>query len=130
MEYSNKLIEKAKQAKSAEELSEFAETGGVKLTEEESVRLFERLNAYGELSDNELDNVSGGGCGSGDVPKFEAGQTVYVRATNAAAKIIENLGKKGDIFPEYMYKIEVHDTGVFTLERWEHELKSSYAGDD
>ena len=101
----------------------------VELTEEEAVKAFAELNKSGELSDDELGNVAGG-CGSGDVPKFEVGQTVYVRATNAAAKILENLGKKGDIFPEYKYKIEVHDTGIFTLERWEHELKSSYTGDD
>ena len=129
MKLTKELIEKAKQAKTVEELQEFAKAENIELSAEEAIKAFAELHKTGELSDDELGNVAGG-CGSGDVPKFEVGQTVYVRATNAAAKILENLGKKGDIFPEYKYKIEVHDTGIFTLERWEHELKSSYTVDD
>lgn len=129
MNISKELLEKAKTAKSAEELLELAKAENIELTAEQAKEYFATIHASGELSDEELDNVAGG-CGSGEVPKFEVGQTVYVRATNAAAKILENLGKKGDLFPEYKYKIEVHDTGIFTLERWEHELKSSYTGDD
>ena len=129
MQLTKELIEKAKQAKTVEELQEFAKAENIELSAEEAIKAFAELHKTGELSDDELGNVAGG-CGSGDVPKFEVGQTVYVRATNAAAKILENLGKKGDLFPEYKYKIEVHDTGIFTLERWEHELKSSYIGDD
>ena len=129
MKLTKELIEKAKQAKTVEELQEFAKAENIELSAEEAIKAFAELHKTGELSDDELGNVAGG-CGSGEVPKFEVGQTVYVRATNAAAKILENLGKKGDLFPEYKYKIEVHDTGIFTLERWEHELKSSYTGDD
>ena len=129
MNFTAELIEKAKQAKRVEELQELAKAENIELSAEEAIKAFAELHKTGELSDGELGNVAGG-CGSGEVPKFEVGQTVYVRATNAAAKILENLGKKGDIFPEYKYKIEVHDTGIFTLERWEHELKSSYIGDD
>ena len=129
MNFTAELIEKAKTAKTAEELQEFAKAENIELSAEEAIKAFAELHKTGELSDDELGNVAGG-CGSGEVPKFEVGQTVYVRATNAAAKILENLGKKGDLFPEYKYKIEVHDTGIFTLERWEHELKSSYTGDD
>ena len=129
MNFTAELIEKAKQAKRVEELQELAKAENIELSAEEAIKAFAELHKTGELSDDELGNVAGG-CGSGEVPKFEVGQTVYVRATNAAAKILENLGKKGDLFPEYKYKIEVHDTGIFTLERWEHELKSSYIGDD
>ena len=129
MNFTAELIEKAKQAKRVEELQELAKAENIELSAEEAIKAFAELHKTGELSDDELGNVAGG-CGSGEVPKFEVGQTVYVRATNAAAKILENLGKKGDIFPEYKYKIEVDDTGIFTLERWEHELKSSYTGDD
>ena len=129
MNFTAELIEKAKQAKRVEELQELAKAENIELSAEEAIKAFAELHKTGELSDDELGNVAGG-CGSGEVPKFEVGQTVYVRATNAAAKILENLGKKGDIFPEDRDKIEVHDTGIFTLERWEHELKSSYTGDD
>ena len=56
------LIEKAKQAKSAGELLAIAKKNGFELTEDEAKNYFEKLNASGALSDEELDNVSGG-CG-------------------------------------------------------------------
>ena len=129
MQFSKELIEKAKTAKSAEELLAMAKAEGFELPEGEAKTVFSKLNKTGELSDEELNNVSGG-CGSGDEPLFAVGQWVYVRATNAAALILENLGKQGSIFPEFKYKIEVKDTGHFIVEKWESELKKSYRGDD
>ena len=129
MQFSKELIEKAKTAKTAEELLAMAKAEGFELPEGEAKTVFSKLNKTGELSDEELNNVSGG-CGSGDEPLFAVGQWVYVRATNAAALILENLGKQGSIFPEFKYKIEVNDTGHFIVEKWESELKKSYRGDD
>ena len=129
MQFSKELIEKAKTAKTAEELLAMAKAEGFELPEGEAKTVFSKLNKTGELSDEELNNVSGG-CGSGDEPLFAVGQWVYVRATNAAALILENLGKQGSIFPEFKYKIEVKDTGHFIVEKWESELKKSYRGDD
>lgn len=62
-------IEMAKQAKSAEELAELAKENGVDITEDEAREYYEQLNKTGELSDDELDNVSGGGCGGGPEKK-------------------------------------------------------------
>ena len=129
MKISKELLEKAKTAKSAEELLAMAKAEGFELPEGEAKTVFSKLNKTGELSDEELNNVSGG-CGSGDEPLFTVGQWVYVRATNAAALILENLGKQGSTFPEFKYKIEVNDTGHFIVEKWESELKKSYRGDD
>ena len=129
MNISKELLEKEKQAKTAEELLELAKTENINFTAEEAAKAFAELNKSGELSDEELDNVAGG-CGSGDEPLFAVGQWVYVRATNAAALILENLGKQGSVFPEFKYKIEVNDTGHFIVEKWESELKKSYRGDD
>lgn len=57
------MIAKAKTAKSAEELIAIAKEAGIELNEEEAKVYFEQLNPKsGELSDDELDNVSGGGC--------------------------------------------------------------------
>ncbi len=73
-------IEMAKQAKSAEELAELAKENGVDITEDEAREYYEQLNKTGELSDDELDNVSGGcggpekkcpNCGGKDLKKFE-----------------------------------------------------------
>ena len=116
MNVSKELIEKAKTAKSAEELLAMAKAEGFELPEGEAKTVFSKLNKTGELSDEELNNVSGG-CGSGDEPLFAVGQWVYVRATNAAALILENLGKQGSTFPEFKYKIEVNDTGHFIVEK-------------
>lgn len=57
------LIEKAKKAQSAEELLALAREHNIELTEEEAAAFLAQLNpARGELSDDELDNVAGGGC--------------------------------------------------------------------
>ncbi len=56
------LFEQAKGAKSAEELVSLAKENGMELTEEEAAAYFAQLNKSGELSDEELDNVAGGGC--------------------------------------------------------------------
>ena len=129
MNISKELIEKAKTAKTAEELLEMAKEESIEMSAEQAAEYFVTIHASGELSDEELDNVSGA-CGSGDEPLFTVGQWVYVRATNAAALILENLGKQGSTFPEFKYKIEVNDTGHFIVEKWESELKKSYRGDD
>ena len=77
MKITKELLEKAKTAKSAEELLEMAKAENLELTEEEAAKAFAELNKTGELSDEQLDNVAGG-CGrdyeaSGDTPKFRVG---------------------------------------------------------
>ena len=63
MELSNELLAEAKAAKSPEELLALAKENGIELTEEEARAYFDRLHPQtGELSDDELDNVAGGGC--------------------------------------------------------------------
>ena len=61
MNISKELIEKAKTAKSAEELLAMAKAENIELTEEQAAKAFAELNKTGELSDEELDNVAGGG---------------------------------------------------------------------
>lgn len=63
---SPELIEKAKTAKTAEELLALAKENGVDLTAEEAkVYSAQLIPATGELDDDALDDVSGGGCGGG-----------------------------------------------------------------
>ena len=54
------LIDKAKAAKSAEELFALAKDNNVELTEAEAKTYFEQLNANGAVSDDELELVAGG----------------------------------------------------------------------
>ncbi|MCM1135216.1 MAG: Nif11-like leader peptide family RiPP precursor [Clostridium sp.] len=59
MEPSKELIEKAKAAAAPQELLELAKAEGIELTEAEAKEGFARLRS-GELSEEELENVSGG----------------------------------------------------------------------
>ena len=77
MNVSKELLEKAKTAKSAEELLAMAKAENIELNAEEAAQAFAKMNKNGELSDEELDNVAGG-CGrdyepSGETPKFHVG---------------------------------------------------------
>ena len=51
MKYSNKLIEKAKTAKSAEELLAMAMTENIELSADDAAKAFAELHKTGELSD-------------------------------------------------------------------------------
>ncbi len=87
MNISKELLEKARTANSAEELLAMAKAESVELTTEEAVQAFAKLNKNGELSDEELDNVSGGGCGDPETPgepKFNVGDRVYYLVTKPA----------------------------------------------
>lgn len=87
MNISKELLEKARTANSAEELLAMAKAESVELTTEEAVQAFAKLNKNGELSDEELDNISGGGCGDPETPgepKFNVGDRVYYLVTKPA----------------------------------------------
>ena len=75
------MIEKAKAAKSVEELLALAKENEVEIPEEAAKALFEQLNPKsGELDDDDLDNVSGGGCGDNyDETKAQVGDHVYIK---------------------------------------------------
>ena len=57
------LLTRAKTAKTPEELLALAKENGIEMTAEEAQKIFAQLHSQsGELSDDELDNVSGGAC--------------------------------------------------------------------
>ncbi len=60
------IIKKARNCKSTEELIALAKENGAELTCEQAESYFKSMHESGELSDEELDNVSGGGCYSDD----------------------------------------------------------------
>ena len=55
------LLEKLKAAKSVEELVEMAKAEGAEIAPDKAEELFAKLNAEGELSEEELDAIAGGG---------------------------------------------------------------------
>ncbi len=56
------LLQKVQQANSVEELSTFAKKNHLEVSEEEINAYYNRFHKTGEMTDNELNNVSGGGC--------------------------------------------------------------------
>ena len=66
MELNKELLAKAKNAKTPEELIALAKENGTEMTEESAEAYYNLLHPQnGEVSDDELDNVSGGGCHNG-----------------------------------------------------------------
>ena len=61
MNFTAEQLAKAKSAKSVEELLAFAKENEYPLTEEEAKSYFEKWHTEGELSDEELENATGGG---------------------------------------------------------------------
>ena len=117
MNISKELLEKAKTAKSAEELLEMAKTEKIELTEEQAAKAFAELNKAGELSDEELENAAGGGCGdsnkSGDTPKYSVGQRgCTCVGPNKVYYVIEEVLPKVDGTYQYRIRYEGSDDWV------------------
>ena len=90
MKLTHEQLTKAKQAKSADELLVLAKESGIELTEEEAAKCYAEWHKDGKLSDDELDNVSGG-CGGGGGGKStpaapEPKPTEYYYAQSAGAE--------------------------------------------
>ena len=112
MNVSKELLEKAKTAKSAEELIEMAKEENIELTVEQAAKALAELNKSGELSDEELDNVSGG-CSPSAPPKYHVGDYVKYyyqyeftwtyECTATGTSIIEDIKADGST---WMYKLE------------------------
>jgi len=114
MNYTSEMIEKARLAENSEELLALAKENGMEMTVEEAQKNFALLHPQdGEIADNELDNVSGGGCGGGGgdrpEPRFKIGTTVWYYTMSFGRKIVD----KGQITRRryengvWMYQIEL-----------------------
>lgn len=123
MELTKELVAKAKEAKTPEELMALAKEDGIDMTEESAALAFEQLNSKtGELSDSELDNVSGG-CGGGydagrPHPQFAVGETVlyihsWLGATRitATGKVVKRSYENG----AWYYTLKIHDGSTIKM---------------
>ena len=102
MKISKELIEKAIQAKTAEELLEMAKAENIELSAEQAAKAFAELNKMGELSDEELDNVAGGGCGRRP-PKFSVNDRVSHKGSDGKAVYGTVVGISSDF--DYLYQV-------------------------
>ena len=117
MKFTDEMLEKAKTAKSAEELLAMAKAENIELTEEQAAKAFAELNKAGELSDEELENAAGGGCGdsnkSGDTPKYSVGQRgCTCVGPNKVYYVIEEVLPKVDGTYQYRIRYEGSDDWV------------------
>ena len=117
MRFTNEIIEKVKTAKSAEELLAMAKAENIELTEEQAAKAFAELSKAGELSDEELENAAGGGCGdsnkSGDTPKYSVGQRgCTCVGPNKVYYVIEEVLPKVDGTYQYRIRYEGNDDWV------------------
>ena len=123
MELNKELVAKAKEAKTSEELMALAKEAGIDMTEESAASLFEQLNSKtSELSDSELDNVSGG-CGGGydagrPHPQFAVGETVlYIHSwlgaqrITATGKVVKRNYENG----AWYYTLKIHDGSTIKM---------------
>ena len=90
------MIEKAKSAKSAEELLELAKASNVEMTADEAATYFAQLNPKsGELDDDDLDAVAGGACADSndnDNPAVGVGDTVQITSGETCSSCGNNIG--------------------------------------
>ena len=119
MNVSKELLEKAKAAKSAEELLALAKNEGIELTAEQAAKAFAELNKIGELSDEELDNVAGGG--GGRPPKFSRNDRVSHKGSDGKA-VYGTVVRRGSLLrspTEYCHICYVVDDGETTEKIYE-----------
>ena len=91
--FNAEMIERAKVAKSAEKLLEIAKANNIEMTADEAATHFAQLNPKsGELSDDDLDAVAGGGCGNSKELKNRP--TLHARVRILTGQSCPNCGSK------------------------------------
>ena len=94
--FNAEMIEKAKVAKSAEELLELAKASNVEMTADEAATYFAQLNPKsGELDDDDLDTVAGGACADSndnDNPAVGVRDTVQITSGETCSSCGNNIG--------------------------------------
>ena len=61
MEFTNEMLQKAKNAESSDALLAMAKENGMELTQEEAKSCLDQMKRHSALSDDELEGVTGGG---------------------------------------------------------------------
>ncbi len=123
------MVEIAKSAKSVEELLALAKENNFEMNEEEAKTYFAQLNPKsGELDDDDLDNVAGGGCGDKyEYKSLYSGDRVrilikcpYCGAENPTGTITEcSLQAKSSCFAQ----VQIDCCGLTICSGWDFEIE-------
>lgn len=135
----DKWIQKAQSAKDSAELLALAKNEGFAISQAEADVLFAKIHASSaELSDKELEDVAGGGCGqSRPQPKFCVGDRVRSRGYAACEGIsgfscrstyivVENVSYY-NAYSRYCYTVSCPVCHV-SKQVWEHQLQLAEQG--
>lgn len=111
------MMAKAKEAKSVAELMELAKAENMQMTEEKANEIFAHLHAEGELSDNDLDDVAGGGCNDTGISNYRCGDIVALKGNKRCQTIYDDCqGSLFKITREMGSEYEVECTTCYTLQ--------------
>lgn len=106
------MLQKAKETKSIEELQLLAKENEWELTDEEAAAYYEQLNApTGEMGDDELENVAGGGCHKKDGRLVV---TIFNSCEYWTCKHCEGSDRYGSIYDKdsHICKVNLGDNGL------------------
>lgn len=118
------MMAKAKEAKTVAELMELAKAENMELTEEKAQDLFARLHAEGELNDDELDNVSGGGCAE-TAPEYKEGDIVALvskRCPDCNGSVFKITHVVGESARMNDYWLECIHCGLTATTAWKSDI--------
>lgn len=99
------LLNNAREAESVEALLLLAEENNIEMEKEEAERIFSHFHSEGEVSEDELESVSGGGC------KTEFSGPKYL---------------PGTIVESREWCIWCHDSSVYEIVSYDTETKRDY----
>jgi len=127
--YTPEQFETAKKAKSPEELIALAKGQGIEITSEQAAAFLKTPETY-PLTDEELDNVAGGGC-SGKPAYFEMAMEDgrQIHFNSFGGRIYPDLcGCDMDTVKESIFAREMgQNTDIYTLEHWHYGDCKCYA---
>lgn len=118
------MMAKAKEAKTVAELMELAKAENIELTEEKAQDLFARLHVEGELNDDELDNVSGGGCAE-TAPEYKEGDIVALvskRCPDCNGSVFKITHVVGESTRMNDYWLECSHCGLRATTAWKSDI--------
>ncbi|MBQ0101209.1 MAG: bacteriocin [Firmicutes bacterium] len=110
MTYTKEQIKKAKEAKSAGELLALAKENGIEMTAEKADKYYAGLRKSAELSEDELNNVSGG-CGD-DEPQNVPLLNLHLIPVGT---IISSVSSRKDPCPVCGARLDCDGTGLYCM---------------
>ena len=124
MNFTAEQLKKINEAKTAEELIALAKAEGIEISEEEIKAKFAEMHNEGEIADDELDNVAGGGCAyreclvdNGQYMRIRKKTTqeefdVYAKGCDLSGSYLDLMDENGNVVERIYGNYEIVATGA------------------